>query len=304
MLYRARRAVHKWFFDRATRRIEALPPLETDPDSAFAVLSQIRPGEIGMFLLALRSFARFLTPARVYVVGDGMEAAHWDRLRRQVPDLEAIPLQQVRTAPCPGGGTWERLLSILDLSRERYMIQLDSDTLTLDHPHEVEAAVRDNVCFTLGTPQGTRAIPVTQAAQWAADHATTQHVQIVTEQVLDRIEGAESLRYVRGCSGFAGFARGQVSRQDAERFSSQIERLIGPGKWAEWGSEQVTSNFLVANAPGAMILPPDRYPFYQPGVPLKGAALIHFIGAFRYTGGYYLRSAVRLLDELQGQNIA
>src|SRR3546814_2103893 len=66
-------------------------------------------------------------------------------------------------------------------------------------------------------------------------------------------------RYVRGCAGFAGFARGGDARMLAETFSQEATRLLGAERWARWGSEQVASNMIVANDPNALLLPYDHY---------------------------------------------
>jgi hypothetical protein len=58
------------------------------------------------------------------------------------------------------------------------------------------------------------------------------------EANFDKLEDFRSLRYVRGC---AGFARRSFTREFVERISLQMRAAIGD-KWAEWGSEQVMSN--------------------------------------------------------------
>jgi len=78
-----------------------------------------------------------------------------------------------------------------------------------------------------------------------------------------------------------------------------MEQLVGPSKWREWGSEQVTSNFLVANMPGSLVLPVGRYPFWAPKRDLCETALIHFFGARRFSGGMYRRQARAIIDELR-----
>ena len=140
-------------------------------------------------------------------------------------------------------------------------------------------------------------------AEWASRNRDPgrQHVQSAIEQVLGqvRIPGRPDLGYVRGCSGFAGFAPGAAGRSLAEAFSQEAQRLIGAGYWAEWGSEQVTSNFVVANEPDALLLPYDRYlNFWNEPVGAR-AGVVHFIGTYRYHRGAYLAAARRAIAALR-----
>lgn len=107
--------------------------------------------------------------------------------------------------------------------------------------------------------------------------------------------------YVRGCSGFAGFAPSSITIEDIQSFSSAMENLLGPAKWSEWGSEQVTSNYLVANQPGANILPIDTYPFWKNGKNISNARLIHFFGTHRFESGQYIKSAKDIITDIQAR---
>ena len=80
-----------------------------------------------------------------------------------------------------------------------------------------------------------------------------------------------------------------------------MEQLVGAQRWAEWGTEQVTCNFMAANAPDALVLPVDRYPFWIPGADLTDVALVHFFGTFRVQGGMYQRRGLQLCRELAGR---
>jgi hypothetical protein len=68
-------------------------------------------------------------------------------------------------------------------------------------------------------------------------------------------------------------------------------------RWEEWGTEQVTSNYLLANAEGSFVLPFPGYTSAEPGLDLDGCKMVHFLGAWRWNGGHYRRFAARLLDE-------
>jgi hypothetical protein len=68
-----------------------------------------------------------------------------------------------------------------------------------------------------------------------------------------------------------------------------MAEIIGAQKWSEWGSEQVASNFMVANAAGGYVLPFERYRYFSPeeATEAKAAVLLHFIGTHRFAGGVY-----------------
>ena len=73
------------------------------------------------------------------------------------------------------------------------------------------------------------------------------HLQDVSERAMDRLADAGTLNYVRGCSGFAGFAPQAGRLKLVQDFSAQMTQFLKQ-RWSEWGSEQVASNFAVANS--------------------------------------------------------
>jgi hypothetical protein len=114
------------------------------------------------------------------------------------------------------------------------------------------------------------AIQLMTEAAANAQATENDHIVIATERAFDRHPGRERLKYVRGSSGFAGFAKGGFSRARIEEFHANMTELMGE-RWREWGSEQCGSNFAVANSPGAVVLPYPQYTSFYPGVDvLKG----------------------------------
>ena len=174
------------------------------------------------------------------------------------------------------------------------MVQLDSDTVTRAHPDEVQRCIEANLSFTLGTSQGQHFVAAEEASRFAAQHAGT-HVQLVAERALKDSPDAASARYVRGCSGFAGFARGSIDFGALQRASAQMQQLVGVDKWREWGSEQFTSNLLIANTPAAEVLPVSSYMNWTPGRDADGAKFLHFIGDHRFKGWRYIGEARRVI---------
>src|SRR5690606_29874106 len=93
---------------------------------------------------------------------------------------------------------------------------------------------------------------------------------------------------IRPRRGRPGTGRSCLVRALAEAFSCEAARLLGDERWARWGSEQVTSNFVIADEPDALLLPYDHYIyFWNEGVP-SDVRFVHFIGSCRYLGNIYI----------------
>ena len=124
-------------------------------------------------------------------------------------------------------------------------------------------------------------------------------VQAVCERNFDQLPEASSLKYLRGNAGFTGFAKGSIGR-DKIRWFSDLMRGLAKDKWDEWGSEQVASNLLIANSEGASPLPFPKYCSYwaHEDVDYPSSSFIHFIGPHRFSNGFYLRSAKKVIATL------
>lgn len=286
----------KWFDFRA-RGIYSTPPIVCDVNSPVVVLSQLHSPDLTMYLLAAKSFARFLPPKEFVVVDDGLAESEKELLSQHLHNIRFIPIHESQSSHCPSGGTWERLLTIARFNAMDLVVQLDADTLTLAVPDEVIACVAANRSFTLGTWGGRETTSLTGASEFASKHPG-EHVQIMAETAMGKFPDAEVKRYVRGCSGFAGFARNTMTVEDVESFSQQMASIIGNKKWSEWGSEQVTSNYMVANAPNSVILPVEKYPFWAPGLDVSQAKFLHFVGSYRFAGGAYTRESRKIIQAL------
>ena len=252
-----------------------------------------------MYLLALKSLTKHVGwPRQVHVVNDGsLRDGDITILRGQIPNLVVTALADIDTGQCPQGSCWERLCYILDLSASTYVIQMDSDTVTLSDLTEVAACIAANRSFTMGTHTGQEIETVAAARERVSQWTDTDHVQVVAEMAMGVLPD-QNLLYVRGSAGFAGFAKGVFSRQSLESFSMAMEDILGSEKWNEWGSEQAASNFMIANAPDALVLKSPRYVNHFPDIDISQAAFVHFVGAHRYDNGNYLRLSRHILNEL------
>ena len=291
-------------FDSQVRAIVQTPPATLVRGLGVHLVSQLQHKDVRMYLLAAKSFLAQVPAGRVTVLDDGsLTGDDASLLQEHVPGLELRAIADFRSGCCPAGGTWERLLAIGEFCGEGYVIQLDSDTLSLGALPEVAAAICGGASFAIGTWDNQTVEPMAQRAADARrlNPPDVTHVQVIAEKAFDRIEGAPGLRYVRGCSGFSGFAKGAFSRAFIEDFSSQMASLIG-AKWSEWGSEQVMSNVAVANSPRATVLPHPKYCDCEHiGA---GTAFVHFIGSCRFTGDTYARMAKQVIAGLQAHRQA
>lgn len=297
MIDRLKKRFGRAWFNLVAGGIFNTPPVKCNPDSNILIVSQLYHPDMTMYLLAVKSFARFVTPRGFVVVDDGLLEEDKRILSEHLSAIRFVPSQDVHVGVCPAGGCWERILTLSEENQLHYVIQLDSDTLTISEPTEVLQCLERDRTFTLGTNTGRQAIGLSEASKFARGKAS-DHVQNHAERALENYPGHENLKYVRGCAGFTGFSKGELSREKIEEFSSQMEKLVGKEKWREWGSEQVTSNFIAANAADVLVLPVERYPFWAPEIDISQAALVHFFGTYRFSGGMYLRQAKRIIKQL------
>lgn len=289
-------------FLRDSRGVLRTPPIRA-ADDGLVLFSMIGTRVLLPYLVAVKSLHAQLRRGRVVILDDGtLTAGDRQVLAHHLDQPRIIPIAGVDVGPCPVGGTWERLLTILDLRRDAYVIQLDSDTVTLGPVDEVCAAIAAGRSFTLRGGWDAEVLPLTEISARAREAAGPGrvHVQSAIEQAMDRVAvpGRAELRYARGCSGFAGFAPGADGRALAEAFSAEAERLIGRARWAEWGSEQVTSSFVIANEAGALLLPYDRYLNYWDEPVGPQVPFVHFVGTHRYTRGAYATAARQVIAAL------
>src|SRR3546814_19404992 len=112
------------------------------------------------YMVAAKSLHHHLKRGRMVIMDDGTLTDR-DRsvLRQHLDDPPIISIRDINTGPCPRGGTWERLLPILDLCAADYIIQLDSDTVTIGPVTHIQQAIAANSSFLLlGAAHDTHSI--------------------------------------------------------------------------------------------------------------------------------------------------
>jgi hypothetical protein len=288
-----------WFNFRSRALLQTSPVFCND--EGVTLVSMLCHGEVLMYLLAVKSFcAQLGRNPRVVVLNDGsLTASDLATLKQHIPQIHVVAISDVAPDHCPKGSCWERLLLISDLVKDTYVVQLDSDTLTTNSITQVRNCIEANQSFTL---LGDKSYPEIEAMQSACLRSKLNldpMVQAVCERSFDQLPESATLKYVRGNAGFTGFAKGSINRQKITWFSDLMRR-IAHEKWDDWGSEQVTSNLLIANVEGAQVLEFPAYLSYwaHPDVPYERASFIHFIGPRRFNNGFYVSRARKVIAQL------
>ncbi|MBL8225896.1 MAG: hypothetical protein JNM50_11260 [Chromatiales bacterium] len=283
--------------NRAINGVLDTPPIRTTGDP-IVFASMVCHRDVLMYLVAVKSIQQRVGKGRVAVIDDGsLTTADLDVLRRHLDDPQIVHINDVPVGRTPRGGTWERLLTCLDLSRDSYVVQVDADLVAASSLDEVAEAIDANAAFTITSRQGPAVVSFTDAATFA-DSIDGDHIQLLAERAFRHHPAAADMRYIRGCSGFTGFPRGGLTRDFVERLSETMAGLIGP-RWAEWGTEQVASNVVFANGHDPRPLPLSRYKNFFPPMDLDGAALVHFLGSHRFHGGHYRRLSTAAIAALR-----
>lgn len=294
MLYRLRKRWNTRKLSHAIKEILNTPPLRTQP-APWCIASMVAKGDVAMYLLSLKSFYPQLGKGKVAAIIDrDMPQVSRDILSRHVPGLEFVILEDIPTGACQRGGTWERLLYVLDRSEQEYTIQLDADTLTVGNMDEVIKCVENNTPFTMS--DGFELMSLPEVAK-EAEATPSDYIGIATEKMFARYPDP-GMCYVRGSSGFAGFSHGGFTRGGITRFHQEMEKLVGATRWREWGTEQCGSNFAIANSPGAVILPYPEYASFTRHAAREEAKFFHFIGANRFRDNYYAARGQELIAKL------
>lgn len=297
----ARRA-GSWSHERAAQGVLDTPAI-VGADDGVILFSMIGTAVLLPYLVAVKSLHHHLRRGRIVLLNDGtLTPADRAVLARHCDNPVILENPDIDPAPCPKGNCWERLTAILDRRDEAFVIQLDSDTVTTGPVPEIIAAIEANRSFTLagGHDEAQHGFRSGReiAAIFHANGPTTDHVQAQAEAALASLPDADRLRYIRGCAGFAGFARSDSGRGLVSQFSEAMDNRLG-STWRQWGSEQVASNFVIANDPDPLQLPYDRYVNHWAEPLPADPAFVHFIGTYRFARGNYKRCTADAIVELR-----
>lgn len=291
-----RREYHKRRLLKAVLPVRSLGPIASGHRD-FTALSMVHTRDVDTYLLAIDSFCRHASPRHVVVVCDpSITEKDKQVIRARLPFAELRAAAEFQDPRLPTGGTWERLQAITEYAKSSYVVQVDADTLTLRAVDEVTEAISSRRAFTIGEATGQKVVTLEQARQTVAPwQRPGLHVQGVAEFHLATL-GLPWNHYVRGCSGFSGFPPAENYSAMLLTFSQRMQAELG-ARWVEWGTEQISSNFLIANAQLPMVLP---FPVYgTPDVMSDSSKFVHFIGNLRHESAAYTQAARRSVQHAE-----
>lgn len=299
MFYRLKDKLNRYRFFEACKQIFITAPITATTNDPVAVLTQLQHKDVILFLIAIKTFSRQIPLSKVFIINDGsLSEDDFVILKKHIPIADFYDAKQFADPSCPTGGCWERLLAIASYIDQFYIIQLDSDTLTLSALDEVKDHIKTNTGFVIGTWDNQEVEPMNVFSERVQKNDA--HVQMVAEAHFSKLDGSENLRYARGCAGFAGFSINSFDKQFIIDFSTKMENQIG-SKWHEWGSEQVMSNVVVANLDKASVLPHPKYADCN-NMRLPATCFVHFIGDCRFRRSIYAKLAQNEIRKLMEES--
>lgn len=297
MFYKFRKSLAAKKFYRLTREILDSPPMPV-VHAPLVFVSMVSNSDVQMYLLSMKACYQRIGRGRIVAIIDrDMPAASRDLISRHFPGIDFQILEDIKVGPCQRGGTWERVIYMVKRSHDEYAIQIDCDTLAFGPDlSEVQDCIRENRSFTLsGGERDMVDMPEAAVRARKIDHP---HVTMAIESRFDEYPNAANLRYVRGSSGFAGFAKGGFNLGQLEEFHEVIKGWF-PDRYKEWGTEQIASNFAISNAPGGIVLPFPKYANYVPDDDTSTSSFLHFIGTYRYDNDFFANAGKRVIAELR-----
>ena len=143
----------KYMFDRTAAGVLYTAPLAVS--GGFPLfLSQICHRDVTAYLIAIKSLYRRIGQGRVLIIDDGsLTDEDISILKHHIPGIGVLDIASIDTGTCPRGGTWERLIKIIALTADHYVIQADADIgVSGPFPRSWDVAARTGRCFWAPAP--------------------------------------------------------------------------------------------------------------------------------------------------------
>ncbi len=310
MFYNLKNTITKKRFGLGVKEVLQTPPVTLSNTDGPMILTMLPHSDVLMYIMAIKSLARFVNPAYVTVVCEPNVTPRDKKIiASQVLGVKFINAKKYRHPDLPIGGplggAWDRLQALSHFNKKHYVIQMDADTLCLAPPAEVQNAVEQNKTFIICTQDNQdfqELKPVVDYAKSYVAQAQTPIIQLLAESYLSDVDHPKFNRYIRGCAGFCGFAPGKAALEDVLYLSSFFRKQIGQ-RWGTWGTEQFTSNMLISMDPSATLLPHPKYT--TPEQKVEQTVFVHYIGTYRFIGGNilkgstYMRQAQSIIKQLK-----
>ena len=278
----------------------------TDPiitnDAPLVFVTLLQHKDVYPYLVAIKSVFSSFGEGGVVVINDGsLTEADIGLLESQVLGIDIRPIADVDMALVDmKGGCWERLVTLVKESEKRYVIQVDADLVAQKQLGEVVELYKSNRSFALGNYISPGLVTFEQMSSWWTDQGVHahDHVQVKSELVFKNLPRAEKRFYRRTTAAFVGMSKGSGTLAALSEFCEDMKDALG-SDWNDWGSEQVASNYLIANTENNVELSAPEYVNNVPEKDISGAKLVHFFGSFRYYKKRYQNMSQKfILDRL------
>jgi hypothetical protein len=291
VLRRIKYKFHQFRFQQSEKLVLKTPAAQYRKCPSVTIVSMVSHSTVCMYLLAIKSFLKHFGYGTIEAIDDG-SLTEEDKylLSLHVPAIRISSGKTVNTYDCPSYISWKRLFRIREIAETSYVIQLDSDTVSVGNLVDIHHNVQSNDGFVIGSQKWSKAVDVIFlngiVSQWDSDH-----VQARAESCFHLIDFfKDGTKYLRGCAGFAGYPQNFATVDEIRALSASIEEHVGDD-WMRWGSEQTATLCLISKQKTATILPWPEYQNY--GFPntneiSESMNFIHFIGSKRFDDSQYL----------------
>jgi hypothetical protein len=272
------------------------PPIQPKNDG-LVIFSMIGTSVLLPYLVAVKSLWQQLQRGRVAILDDGSLTAQ-DRaiLAQHCGDPQILRMQDIPMGNFPKGGKWERLLTVLDHRAGEYWLHLDSSTVTLGPLPEVERAISANRSFILLADDIVPDEPVELSGIAQACIGVEKITGI--ESAMGRMAPGLGWKYVRGTTGFAGFAAGNAGRELAGAFVARLKDLVGSDEASLRDADQIAASFLIANEGAPVCLPQDKYRRYRGEPWSEDCQFLEFTGDHRHANGGFIEASQRAIGQI------
>ena len=213
-------------FNKVLSDIVNTPSITSYDTAEVLIVSQINHVAVKMLLVALKTFVQKFGNCKIELINDGSLTEQDQRLLEEhIQHVEIIDINNINIFNCPKGGTWERLCHILTRTKDYYVIQLDSDTVTMGALPEIHQRVSENRGFTIGGPMFPKPVSIDYMAALASGWKN-DHVQAKAESNLTALKTLNIKHYLRGCSAFTGFPKGSNLLGILLQVSEEMEKNL------------------------------------------------------------------------------
>ena len=284
--------LNRFYFNRTCRKLRQTKAINYKYRDDIRILTLLCHDDVDMYLLAIKSFLFNFTIGSVHVLEDGsLTAADVKLLKFHIPMVKIHHVNDVDATGFPSCNIWKRLLYSIDLSQDAYVIQLDSDTVSMKPMLDLQKIIKEERGFIIGNgPAWGKPVEVGYLSRliksWVSGNVIDD-TKLAAESEVHTLAFFQNAKYyLRGCSGFSGLPRGQINRELLLDFSQQITAAIGEPVWSSSGSEQIACSVMISRTRNPVILPWLMYQnfglpsFYKES--LVTAALVHFVRKNRF----------------------